>query len=68
MAKTGKKTMIIILTFILLSFGFSKNKSKEQAGGAPGGMPMASLKLENMVKLARNLDFYGLYSVADRIL
>lgn len=51
-----------------LSFGFSKNKSKEQGGGAPGGMPMASLKLENMVKLARNLDFYGLYSVADRIL
>jgi hypothetical protein len=51
-----------------LSFGFAKNKSKEQAGGAPGGMPMASLKLENMVKLARNLDFYGLYSVADRIL
>lgn len=51
-----------------LSFGFSKNKSKEQSGGAPGGLPMASLKLENMVKLARNLDFYGLYSVADRIL
>lgn len=51
-----------------LSFGFAKNKSKEQGGGAPGGMPMASLKLENMVKLARNLDFYGLYNVADRIL
>lgn len=51
-----------------LSFGFSKNKSKEQGAGAPGGMPMASLKLENMVKLARNLDFYGLYNVADRIL
>ena len=51
-----------------LSFGFAKNKSKEQGGGGPGGMPMASLKLENMVKLARNLDFYGLYNVADRIL
>jgi len=51
-----------------LSFGFSKNKSKEQGAGGPGGMPMASLKLENMVKLARNLDFYGLYSVADRIM
>jgi len=51
-----------------LSFGFSKNKSKEQGGGAGGGMPMASLKLENMVKLARNLDFYGLYNVADRVM
>lgn len=51
-----------------LSFGFAKNKSKEQGAGGPGGMPMASLKLENMVKLARNLDFYGLYNVADRIL
>lgn len=51
-----------------LSFGFAKNKSKEQGGGAGGGMPMASLKLENMVKLARNLDFYGMYNVADRVM
>ena len=53
-----------------LSFGFAKNKSKEQAGGAAGGgMPgMASRKLDNMVKLAQNLDLLGLYSVADRIL
>jgi hypothetical protein len=53
-----------------LSFGFAKNKSKEQAGGAAGGgMPgMASRKLDNMVKLAQNLDLFGMYSVADRIL
>ena len=53
-----------------LSFGFAKNKSKEQgAGAAGGGMPgMASRKLENMVKLAHNFDLLGMYSVADRIL
>jgi hypothetical protein len=52
-----------------LSFGFAKNKGKEQGGGAPGGMPgMASRKLDNMVKLAHNLDLLGMYSVADRIL
>jgi hypothetical protein len=53
-----------------LSFGFAKNKGKEQGGGAaPGGMPgMASRKLENMVKLAHNFDLLGMYSVADRIL
>lgn len=53
-----------------LSFGFAKNKGKEQgAGAAPGGMPgMASRKLDNMVKLAQNLDLLGMYSVADRIL
>jgi len=53
-----------------LSYGFAKNKSKEQGGGAPGGgMPgMASRKLDNMVKLARNLDLLGMYNVADRIL
>lgn len=51
-----------------LSFGFSKNKAKEQP--APGGgMPgMASRKLENMVKLARNLDSMGLYRIADRMM
>jgi hypothetical protein len=53
-----------------LSFGFAKNKGKEQGGGAaPGGMPgMASRKLDIMVKLAQNLDLLGMYSVADRIL
>ena len=53
-----------------LSFGFAKNKGKEQGGGAAGGgMPgMASRKLENMVKLAHNFDLLGMYSVADRIL
>lgn len=53
-----------------LSFGFAKNKGKEQGGGvAGGGMPgMASRKLDNMVKLAQNLDLLGMYSVADRIL
>jgi hypothetical protein len=53
-----------------LSFGFAKNKGKEQgAGAAGGGMPgMASRKLENMVKLAHNFDLLGMYSVADRIL
>ena len=53
-----------------LSFGFAKNKGKEQgAGPAGGGMPgMASRKLDNMVKLAHNLDLLGMYSVADRIL
>ena len=52
-----------------LSFGFAKNKGKEQGGGAPGGgMPgMASRKLDNMVKLAQNLDLLGMYSIADRI-
>lgn len=51
-----------------LSFGFSKNKAKEQP--APGGgMPgMASRKLENMVKLAHNLDSMGLYRIADRLM
>ncbi len=51
-----------------LSFGFSKNKAKEQP--APGGgMPgMASRNLENMVKLARNLDSMGLYRIADRMM
>ena len=53
-----------------LSFGFAKNKGKEQGGGAAGGgMPgMASRKLDNMVKLAQNLDLLGMYNVADRIL
>jgi hypothetical protein len=53
-----------------LSFGFAKNKGKEQGGGAAGGgMPgMASRKLENMVKLAHNFDLLGMYSIADRIL
>jgi hypothetical protein len=53
-----------------LSFGFAKNKGKEQGGAAAGGgMPgMASRKLDNMVKLAQNLDLLGMYSVADRIL
>ena len=51
-----------------LSYGFAKNKGKEQGAGA-GGMPgMASRKLENMVKLAHNFDLFGMYSVADRIL
>ena len=51
-----------------LSFGFAKNKAKEQP--APGGgMPgMASRKLENMVKYARNLDQIGFYRIADRIM
>ena len=53
-----------------LSFGFAKNKGKEQGGGAAGGgMPgMASRKLENMVKLAHNFDLLGMYNVADRIM
>lgn len=53
-----------------LSFGFAKNKGKEQGGAAAGGgMPgMASRKLENMVKLAHNFDLLGMYSVADRIM
>ena len=53
-----------------LSFGFAKNKGKEQGAAAGGGgMPgMASRKLDTMVKLAQNLDLLGLYSVADRIL
>ena len=53
-----------------LSFGFSKNKSKEQGGAAPGGgMPgMASRNLKNMVKLAQNFDLLGMYNIADRIL
>lgn len=53
-----------------LSFGFAKNKGKEQGAGAPGGgMPgLASRKLEVMVKLAHNFDLLGMYSVADRIL
>ena len=52
-----------------LSFGFAKNKGKEQGGAAGGGMPaMASRKLDNMVKLAQNLYLLGMYSVADRIL
>jgi hypothetical protein len=52
-----------------LSFGFAKNKGKEQGGAAGGGMPgMASRKLDNMVKLGQNLDLLGMYSVADRIL
>jgi hypothetical protein len=52
-----------------LSFGFAKNKGKEQGGAAGGGMPgMASRKLDTMVKLAHNLDLLGMYSVADRIL
>ena len=53
-----------------LSFGFAKNKGKEQGGAAGGGgMPgMASRKLDTMVKLAQNLDLLGMYSVADRIL
>lgn len=51
-----------------LSFGFAKNKAKEQP--APGGgMPgMASRKLENMVKFARKLDQMGLYRIADRFM
>lgn len=51
-----------------LSFGFAKNKAKEQP--APGGgMPgMASRKLENMVKFARKLDQMGLYRMADRFM
>ncbi len=53
-----------------LSFGFAKNKGKEQGAAAGGGgMPgMASRKLKTMVKLAHNFDLLGLYSVADRIL
>ena len=52
-----------------LSYGFAKNKSKEQGAAPGGGMPgMASRKLDNMVKLAHNLDLLGMYSVADRIL
>ena len=53
-----------------LSFGFAKNKGKEQGAAAGGGgMPgMASRKLDTMVKLAHNFDLLGLYSVADRIL
>jgi hypothetical protein len=53
-----------------LSFGFAKNKGKEQGAAAGGGgMPgMASRKLDTMVKLAQNLDLLGMYSVADRIL
>jgi len=51
-----------------LSFGFAKNKAKEQPA-AGGGMPgMASRKLENMVKLGHNLDKMGLYRMADRLL
>ena len=52
-----------------LSFGFSKNKAKEQPAAGGGGMPgMASRKLENMVKLGQNLDKMGLYRMADRLL
>jgi len=52
-----------------LSFGFAKNKAKEQPAAGGGGMPgMASRKLENMVKLGQNLDKMGLYRMADRLL
>lgn len=52
-----------------LSYGFAKNKAKEQPAAGGGGMPgMASRKLENMVKIARNLDKMGLYRIADRIM
>jgi len=52
-----------------LSFGFAKNKAKEQPAPGGGGMPgMASRKLENMVKLAQNLDKLGFYRMADRLM
>jgi hypothetical protein len=53
-----------------ITFGLAKSKGKEQgAAGGGGGMPgLASRKLDTMVKIARNLDLLGLYSVADRIM
>ena len=53
-----------------ITFGLAKNKGKEQgAAGGGGGMPgLASIKLDRMVKIARNLDLLGLFSVADRIM
>ena len=53
-----------------ITFGLAKNKGKEQgAAGGGGGMPgLASRKLDIMVKIARNLDLIGLFSVADRIM
>lgn len=55
-----------------LSFGFAKNKSKEQGAGGPGGgggMPgLASHNYRNMVKIAKILDENGLHSISDRLM
>ncbi len=54
-----------------LSFGFAKNKSKEQGAGGPGGggMPgLASHNYRNMVKIAKILDDLGYYNITDRLM
>lgn len=54
-----------------LSFGFAKNKSKEQGAGGPGGggMPgIASHNYRNMVKIAKILDDLGYYNITDRLM
>jgi len=54
-----------------LSFGFAKNKSKEQGAGGPGGggMPgLASHNYRNMVKIAKILDDLGYYNMTDRLM
>lgn len=47
------------------SFGFSKSKNQPPASG--GGMGLASLKLDNMIKTAFILDQKGEYRKADEI-
>jgi hypothetical protein len=54
-----------------LSFGFAKNKSKEQGAGGPGGggMPgLASHNYRNMLKIAKILDDLGYYNITDRLM
>lgn len=53
---------------IALSQGFAALKKKEAPGGAGGGMGMASLKYKSFIKIAKKLDKYGFYELADKLI
>lgn len=51
-----------------LSQGIAALKKKEAPGGGGGGMGMASLKYQSFVKIAKKLDKYGFYELADKLI
>lgn len=55
----------LVLAVRNFSLGITKQESASEKGG--GGMGLASRKLDDMIKLAKNLDAIGEYRLADKI-
>lgn len=55
----------LVLAVRNFSLGITKQEAASEKGG--GGMGLASRKLDDMIKLAKNLDAIGEYRLADKI-